>query len=676
MGDGSFLEDQTLKDEGDIRVFNHFYDPLTGLGLSNLPGDKHYTENDQITPVGRDSFTWASERNCVGIEFYVAGIGVNEDNYNRWSWQNARDLQWQGLTGETRDDRRYGFTNMFLALGHVVHLLQDTSQPQHVRNEQHVPLLLWKSPIEKYGFENIENLNFQPRMLSWRTAGFTKLKDFWDREIYKGGPEALITDAHGGAKLGLAEFSNGNFVGERHSYHEVMAERGIKPSGGYYPYPSRKSGTTYDQVKINPNLSASTLTMRNGETRTGPFLKKVGEGIEVSHHSRINYLAMKGIGGTEKRAFCTVNDEKVLEEYHSILIPKAVEYSAGVIDYFFRGQLETTMVPNTSGGYDLTIKNVSGQDFHGGEFRLYWDNASIGNRTRLLNPGNSTDGNFVMSWSGTLEDGHTASATFKPPTGAVRSYTLVYKGTIGAASGSDQHDPVDNGIAIAAKTFYPFLYWTMDNVDPTSGDRIDSSQGVHLVPGTINGGVISSVAGKISNAAELYAPDNLLSSSGSTLSTALSSIPYTGNGVTLTGWLRASEPTVGATYRLYLTVAETTLPGPLGLFGAFDGYNALYVQGSAETPISYSADVWHFFVLEFNEAAGEISIQFDGGSATSLASTPPLTNFHFVVECTGTSSTFTLALDEVGLFPFVLTSAQKEFLYNYGAGRSYPFTLP
>jgi hypothetical protein len=91
-----------------------------------------------------------------------------------------------------------------------MHLLEDTTQPQHVRNEQHVDkfgTLFWESPIEDWGLANVAYLNYgDGSMLDWRDADFTKLEDFWDRHLYNGNPQALVDAENGGANtLGLAE---------------------------------------------------------------------------------------------------------------------------------------------------------------------------------------------------------------------------------------------------------------------------------------------------------------------------------------------------------------------------------------------------------------------------------------------------------------------------------------
>jgi hypothetical protein len=154
IGDGSALEDNFFKDEGGFRQLNHFYDPITGRGLSELP----------VLPnrlIGQNSFTWASSFNCPGVDWGgVAGIAFrNVGKFNTWSWRNARDYQLFGLTTRERSDRHDALVNMFRSVGQVMHLLQDASQPQHVRNEQHLPFLWFYSRIEAYGTKNAPRLN-------------------------------------------------------------------------------------------------------------------------------------------------------------------------------------------------------------------------------------------------------------------------------------------------------------------------------------------------------------------------------------------------------------------------------------------------------------------------------------------------------------------------------------
>ena len=184
MIDGSGFEDNRNidvngnNDVGGARSLNHFYDPIHKVG-----GEAIGLTVAGVA-LGRNSFDWGSISNETGVD--VGWPVSNEGTYNIWSWQNARYYEWLGLTATNRSERNVALTNMFRAVGQVMHLLEDTSQPQHVRNEQHLDQF-WKmdlqsrSAIEDYGFNHSTNLNYAHGMLDWKGAGFTQLKDFWDR---------------------------------------------------------------------------------------------------------------------------------------------------------------------------------------------------------------------------------------------------------------------------------------------------------------------------------------------------------------------------------------------------------------------------------------------------------------------------------------------------------------
>ncbi len=146
MALGSDLEDNSVppKDEGGLRSLNHFYDPLDntyGKGLSDSLGFTPLgLSGDKRESVGTNSFAWGSISNCIGINFpgerfLTWHLGANINTSNIWSWQDARYYEWRGLTATNQLDRQTNLDNMFRSVGQVMHLLEDTSQPQHVRNE-------------------------------------------------------------------------------------------------------------------------------------------------------------------------------------------------------------------------------------------------------------------------------------------------------------------------------------------------------------------------------------------------------------------------------------------------------------------------------------------------------------------------------------------------------------
>jgi hypothetical protein len=233
---GSYMED--MQDpaigvgpftEHFLRSSDHFYTLLRDADHSML------TDASE-TPIGlglpaplENSFRWATAPDVAGPEY--VGISAGQNAYR---WWDARDHQFGALTNGTQFDRAQELALMLFALGHVLHVNQDLSQPEHVRNDAHIPKRLGgHHAIEDYGRDTYladANRSGARRAVlfpevpvgnrgwpHWRDAGFTKLEDFWDRHKYAGfDATALNRDANGesGAQLGLAEFSNGNFLGE------------------------------------------------------------------------------------------------------------------------------------------------------------------------------------------------------------------------------------------------------------------------------------------------------------------------------------------------------------------------------------------------------------------------------------------------------------------------------
>ena len=442
MGFGSYHEDDDAKHDpvGGNRSLNHFYNPITGKGLSESPiiGGSD--------PIGRNSFEWASTFNEAGVNVFPYIIN-NKDTKNIWSWQNARDYEWLGLTETNQLARQTNVDNMFHAVGQVMHLLQDASQPQHVRNEQHLTFdwvkTPWRSPIEHYGKENINKLNYSHTILDWRNCGFTKMEDFWTRHFYSGAnSSALVADASASGtssvRLGMAEFANGNFLGARHLFPEYFNHKDIE----YFPYPSRNTSTDYQAVKSNPLSGLQTNKLANGQEVKSIYVRKTGDGISINHICRVNYLGLKTISGllTGGTPYCTINDDNVLKDYHDVLIPKAVAYSAGLLDYYFRGTMDVGVTNNSDGTFALQVTNTSSQDFSSGSFFLLQETNGI----RAFVQTNDLSGTLPSGSNLTINCSCVSQET---------KCILVYRGTIGVDGDNHALDPVDDQIAIAVKTF-------------------------------------------------------------------------------------------------------------------------------------------------------------------------------------------------------------------------------
>ena len=413
------------EDDG-LRFKNHFYDPIPEPGRGLTDG----SETAYITLQPISSLIWASQRGGGGSAIT-----------NSYTWQNGRDHEWNALTSSSEIQRETEMALTLRTVGQVVHLLQDLSQPGHTRNDSHFLFPY----IETYGIQHVTTLDYNSaRALDWFSLGFRQLEDFWDRGLYTGTSAAPLNNDSGETTLGLAEFSNGNFLSEDSVYREVPS-----PALHHYEFPS-ESGTDFATVSNALVAAAKSATLRDQSTVKRMFIAKTGDGVAVEHHATLTYVGYRRLktGGALPQGAISIHDDKVLGDYHSILIPRAVSYSAGALDYFFRGKLKLRVTwDDDQSRYKVEITNASSQRFKGGAFTLYFDDEN-GNRNPLTL-------NLATAWNpeSALEPGASIEANFQPPTGTVGGYMLVYKGTIGTKDNGSAADPVDDGLAIAAHQF-------------------------------------------------------------------------------------------------------------------------------------------------------------------------------------------------------------------------------
>ncbi|NJL60188.1 MAG: hypothetical protein HC887_11685 [Desulfobacteraceae bacterium] len=109
-------------------------------------------------------------------------------------------------------------------------------------------------------------------------------------------------------------------------------------------------------------------------------------------------------------------DNDCYQDYAELLIPRAIGYSAKLLDYFFRGEIDLVLEDS---GY--VIKNLS-DEMMNGTFGLYYDN-SEGKRTLLVS------GELQLQKKSCSDP-----ITFNIPANAKEpgTYILVFKGTMGA----------------------------------------------------------------------------------------------------------------------------------------------------------------------------------------------------------------------------------------------------
>ena len=305
------------EDEPNSRCLRHFHDPLQEwdeAGLFSLYNSMVY---------------WAQKPdpgNAPGL-------------YNDFSWPSAKEYFYQALT--TGSEERYAKT--FRSLGQLMHLISDAALPAHVRNDPHnvvdpyerwVEFNQYKIQSLAYEWFSVDETIFDKAVSD--TAAPSPISALWDHDEYK--PDGSnMPDGSEGA-IGLAEYTNANFWTE--------------DTFNSNPHPNLED-TNYDD-EIWYNLQP--VVAEDLETDNRLYFKKQN-GDPIEHFMAAGYWFNFLYEENKWEVIhSTILDELCFEDYAEKLIPRAIGYSAALLDYFFRGSIEITLPTEQyhSGVYAVT----------------------------------------------------------------------------------------------------------------------------------------------------------------------------------------------------------------------------------------------------------------------------------------------------------------------------------
>jgi hypothetical protein len=395
------------------RPGNHFYNPLK----------EQQVPASAFTP----SPNWAID-------------GEGDSSTTKFSFTAARQYMYEALTDPSESYRRAQFGLLFRSLGQVIHHIQDMAQPQHTRMDLHCDLFLpcafagqyAPSLFEKYtNFGSIRRdlpfLGYAPTYGPSDTATLNSARKFWHTEDRKG----------------IADYSNRGFVSagtnfdkpglfpspvldaaavENQDIQALCAEEAAK--GRPCLNPNLTGTITFFGTTVEDKLRPSTNVV-NPRTSTysvfDPDLTKAGR-APVFSLNRFNFYAA-----------------------HDLLIPRAVGYSAGLINYFFRGRLDV----EPTGPGTFSVKNLSPEPMLG-MFELYYDDAQ-NNRKQVAISRCQIGGIDVAVEEGKCNDAALASVNTDadarlvidfgvptdPPPKAIGEYMLVFSGELGEEKPAD-----------------------------------------------------------------------------------------------------------------------------------------------------------------------------------------------------------------------------------------------
>ncbi len=411
------IRDGARFEDNGSRPGNHFYNPLTGQGISVLGFN------------GNPSPDWALEDN---------GDISGQD----FSYKNARQYFYDAVTKSTKDERDRSFGLTFQTLGQVTHHIQDMAQPQHVRNDPHCDLvfpclvpggifgLYAPSLYEKYtDLDQVRaGLPFSGYSPVYtETSYYTQLggnvfstpRKFW-RTSAEGQPD--ISQGKG-----MAEFTNRNFVSAGTNFdtalfpapvallgppistpiQTLLQEDGTCPNGSD-PACLLAGNVLFYATNITDSYTGQTA--QNGRTST----------LSIFDQDLKQYNAIDPITGQPMSSF-TLNRFNFRAVY-PFLVPRAVGYSAGLINYFFRGHIDIVR-PNFSISNQYVIRNTGAEELEG-TFQVYYDSVD---GTRYPVP--------ELTWTGKIPVGGSSSLiTMSSTTGLTPKpykFFIVFRGRMG-----------------------------------------------------------------------------------------------------------------------------------------------------------------------------------------------------------------------------------------------------
>lgn len=302
----------SMEDAGMITRSNrHFHNPLKLLSEAGL----------EIGPIRfLSSILWAQDGE-EQVEFIEGDM----------SWQKARDYFHIGMISGTEESRQVNFGLMFKGLGHQMHLVQDLGCPEHTRNDPHpfgYNIEMWAAQWEK---EIVEAFCLTPlypdvdlitplhdASTNRSLVPFSRLSD---SDVYVAShpvPTNLM-------QQGLGEYSCSNFF----SNDTIFSAD--------FPFPKYSSTNFRTVVSLNDEFA---------EDERGAYLSKLSDGEIVPHLVRMRILRSR----IENEAYFKKVfelDRLCFKDYASMLIPRAVGYSAALLNYFFRGEIEIS-IPETT----------------------------------------------------------------------------------------------------------------------------------------------------------------------------------------------------------------------------------------------------------------------------------------------------------------------------------------
>jgi len=353
---GAVWEDQL----SDLQALRHFYDPVNDRAL-DVP----------VFGTGKSvrSPDWALEDKTSFPGPIATQLFSLHDAYD-YLYSALTFVNPRSVADSTNERKRY-FGLTFQSLGHVIHHLQDMAQPQHVRNDPHCDsVALCKSLANVTG----DNLFYAPSTYEKYTnsdvSGDPLLRIRANLPYLGPGSEPVYPAINGSdapnsarqfwrttaagsnisAGKGIAEYTNYNFFSDGSIYRydaPILPEISL---------PSERVDVA--QLLPGAGLSGEVWFFRSTVTdNRSPSPQS--ENPRAASSSLFDPDLAARISSAQAPHLYFALNRFTFDAAHKFLIPRAVGYSAGLINFFFRGQLE--IGPPDEGVYGIVDHTVENQ---------------------------------------------------------------------------------------------------------------------------------------------------------------------------------------------------------------------------------------------------------------------------------------------------------------------------
>ncbi|MEO8739921.1 MAG: hypothetical protein ABI537_09490 [Casimicrobiaceae bacterium] len=322
------------------RPLNHFYDPVKNKGLS----------------LGVAAPAWA-----LGVSFddmFAATPAEDATRRNHFSVYDARETMYRALTGRSKagtpvasDEatRRAYWATTFRALGDLAHMIQDMAQPQHTRNEAHNGL--GGTVMETFFSGHASVYEFYIEARAKRTPSFEVDIGSTLQPVPIAVARPLRTNGYDTPRFNRYSdyFSTAQAVG-------VANGTGLADysNRGFFTAGKNLLNSDYDLPNPHPSAHPTTVVSAvgwDGVALPGDFKLTLYRGSvsdTVNPAATVTDVPLVTVGVWDQflqsrgKLSATMNYINY-DANADLLIPRAVAYTTGLIDYFFRGQMEISL---------------------------------------------------------------------------------------------------------------------------------------------------------------------------------------------------------------------------------------------------------------------------------------------------------------------------------------------